>query len=219
MKKQEILQNINNAIECVATLYEQLEAFFFELRSEMEKGDPRFNKFGLTLRSTGKHNRECLISSDGRMFLPEDLGLGEEYEDEDEDENRETHKAEEKKEKTIISLNTSPRLPFVKVWLFDKRPRFTEPTLVYGLISEITQQDGSALEEQSVNFSGGQLKRVFKKFDGKLRAVNIAPMKKKNQVKVHFGSVKTMPLLDIDSREKIADLAAKMRAAAVGRKG
>ncbi|GAG07996.1 unnamed protein product, partial [marine sediment metagenome] len=101
---------------------------------------------------------------------------------------------------------------------FDKRRRFTEPTLVYGVISKITRQDGSALKDKSVDFYGGRLKNAFKKFDGKVRSVKITPMKK-NQVKVHFGSVKTMPLLDIDSREKIADLATKMRVAGVGGKG
>ena len=193
MEKQEIVENINNAIECVATLYEQLEAFFSELRREMEEGDPPFKKFGMSMRSGKKYNRKCLISSDGRIFLPEDLASGEE--DEDEDEDREIDEDEDKKEskmtKKIITLNTSPRLPFVRVWLFDKRRRFTEPTLVYGVISKITRQDGSALKDKSVDFYGGRLKNAFKKFDGKVRSVKITPMKK-NQVKVHFGSVKTM---------------------------
>ena len=82
MDLTELTENMNNAIECVATLYEQLDAFFDELKREMKWGDPPYSVFSLPIRSPRKINRGGLIAYDGRLFLPADLESDEDDEEE-----------------------------------------------------------------------------------------------------------------------------------------
>ena len=220
---QEREQNLLNATETMAQFYDEIENFLTILRSEMERKG--FFIKTERLRSgtfTVKNLTRKLLASASIMYI-KDSTEGEDIDEVDVDDD-EGIEAEEKPGKdTDVTITKEMIIPLLNVHLFKPRTiptahTLSSPELLIGAIGNlefVDRKTGNISDAASHTMGLSNLGQIYLKPNSKvdntlgIRCWKPKPMKKyKVQGKlVGFESIK---LLEIDSQEKIKEIAKKL---------
>lgn len=217
-------QNLLNATEVMAQFYDEIESFLTILYGEMERQG--FASKAERLRSgtfTVKNLTRRLLASVSIMYIKDSAPLGGVVEEEDIEDDDDGLDDTEKGKDTDISIHRDMILPLLTVHLFKPKTiptshALTSPELLIGAIGNIEFVDrktGKASESVSHNIGLSNLGQIYLKPDSPIGGtLGIRCGKPKSmrtyKLQAKILSFESIKLLEIDSQEKIKDIAQKL---------